>query len=92
MAANMAVRSMCNWPLSRSFMIILTKYIHCGSSVGDRPSLFDSTNKTIFDMGRTNTCLTEAFDSEFPMHISIFVLININDLCQSLLVTMSLIL
>ena len=67
MAANMAVRSMCNWLLSRSPMIILSKCIHCGSPVGDRTSLFDPTNKTIFDIGRTNTRLTKAFDSEFPI-------------------------
>ena len=53
----MAVRSMYNWLLSRSSMIILTKCIHCGSPVGDWTSLFDSTNKTIFDIGHTNTRL-----------------------------------
>ena len=37
MAANMTVRSMYNWLLSRSSMIILTKCIHCGSPVGIRP-------------------------------------------------------
>ena len=65
MAANML--SMWNWLLSRSSMIILTKCIHCGSPVGARTSLFDSANKTIFDIGRTNTRLTKVFDCEFPM-------------------------
>ena len=68
MAANMAVRSMFNWLLSRSSMIILTKCLQRGSPVGDQTSLFDSTNKTIFDIGRTNTRLTKAFDSEFPVY------------------------
>ena len=54
MAANMAVRSMYNWPLSRSSMNILTKCIHYGSPVRDQTSLFDLTNKTIFDIGCTS--------------------------------------
>ena len=68
MAANMAVRSMYNWLLSKLSVIILTKCIHCCSPVGDRISLFDSTNKTIADIGRTNTRLTKVYDSEFPMY------------------------
>ena len=68
MAANMAVRSMYNWLLPRLTMIVLTKCIHCGFPFGDRTSLFDSTNKTIFDIGCTNTRLTKVFDSEFPMY------------------------
>ena len=68
MAANMAVRSMYSWLLSRSSMIILTICIHCGSHVGDRTSLFDSTNKAIFHIDCTNTQPTKAFDSEFSMY------------------------
>ena len=86
-AANMAIRSMYNWLLSRSSMIILTKCIHCGFFVGDWTSLFDSTNKTIFDIDRTNRQLTKVFDSEFTMHswthkssLGHNILINIDDL------------
>ena len=68
MAANMAVRSMYNWFHSRSSMIILTKCIHYVSPIRDWTSLFDSTNKTIFDICRTDTQLTKAFDSEFPVY------------------------
>ena len=69
MAAYMAFSSMCNWLLSISSMIILTKYIHCGSPIGDWASLFDLTIKSFFDTGRTNTRLIKAF-AEVPMYSS----------------------
>ena len=40
----------------------------CGFPIKDQTSLFDSTNKTIFDIDLPNTWLTKVFDSEFLMY------------------------